>query len=253
MEVGRQGQDAAAARRREQLQRRGETHHRKDHEEDLHLAVDNEKGTIRVMSIADHKKELAVRQRRELADRLLTQARELKKARPSLNPRDFNMADSRLPEKTAEAEDFENEEMLRMYGKRGRDEHSDEELIDGPAKTKTGGEDGAKPTAATVRDRERILAVRERKRRRLEDDIKTGEEFASVHGSGDIKRGNVDPFAYVPLNRAMLNKRNANLRLKRYEAVSTKNKKGGKARMEQLAKERATAQGQKKLAFRKKR
>ncbi|XP_053214917.1 RRP12-like protein [Panonychus citri] len=57
---------------------------------------------------------------------------------------------------------------------------------------------------------------------------KTGEEFSSRKAGGDVKKkGSVDPFAYVPLNGALLNRRKKN-KFKGYfnKLITTKSKPG---------------------------
>ncbi len=65
----------------------------------------------------------------------------------------------------------------------------------------------------------------------MESDIKTGAEFASKSAlGGDVRKGAAEPFAYVPLNRRFLNKRNRAVAKFRFKAVATVSKKGEKAK-----------------------
>eukprot|EP01059_Diplonema_ambulator_P028020 TRINITY_DN46728_c0_g1_i1.p1 TRINITY_DN46728_c0_g1~~TRINITY_DN46728_c0_g1_i1.p1 ORF type:complete len:1168 (+),score=532.00 TRINITY_DN46728_c0_g1_i1:49-3504(+) len=67
------------------------------------------------------------------------------------------------------------------------------------------------------------------KRQRVEKDVKTGAQFRARTG-GDVKKGGMDPFAYVPLNAKYLNKRHRMKAISRVAAVDETAQKGAKAR-----------------------
>eukprot|EP01061_Rhynchopus_euleeides_P026217 TRINITY_DN42919_c0_g1_i1.p1 TRINITY_DN42919_c0_g1~~TRINITY_DN42919_c0_g1_i1.p1 ORF type:complete len:1164 (+),score=609.58 TRINITY_DN42919_c0_g1_i1:94-3585(+) len=70
---------------------------------------------------------------------------------------------------------------------------------------------------------------KESKRARVESDVRTGSQFRAQTGSfGDVKKGAVDPFAYVPLNAKYLNKRHRMKAISRVGAVNETAKKGRK-------------------------
>ena len=65
------------------------------------------------------------------------------------------------------------------------------------------------------------------KRQRVEADVRTGSQFRAKTGSyGDVKKGAVDPYAYVPLNAKYLNKRHRMKSISRMGAVDETAKKG---------------------------
>ena len=54
--------------------------------------------------------------------------------------------------------------------------------------------------------------------------MKPGGEYASRKGAGDIKRqGKMDPYAYVPLQPKMMNRRNARKSKEQYKALINAN------------------------------
>jgi ribosomal RNA-processing protein 12 len=59
----------------------------------------------------------------------------------------------------------------------------------------------------------------------------TGEEYRSTKAAGDMKKpGRPDPYAYLPLNPRMLNKRRRLHAYKQFENVITAAKKGAKTK-----------------------
>jgi ribosomal RNA-processing protein 12 len=171
-------------------------------------------GKLEIMSRVARQSRDDAERRQQTAEKLLRQAAATRRTGragalqgPSIAAAEVNADNKRR--RTAETEDFENEELMRAHG--GVLEPS------------------AKPSQGTQRDRERALDARALKRNRGEEDIKKGTEFASKTGLGDVKKGNVEPFAYVPLSRAMLNKRNTAQRVNRFKAVDYRGLKGRKA------------------------
>ncbi|CCW60911.1 unnamed protein product [Phytomonas sp. EM1] len=84
-------------------------------------------------------------------------------------------------------------------------------------------------TPSLPKQREQKAVKQELKRRRVEEDIRKGDEFVG-RGAGDIKSGNIEPFAYVPLNRTYMNRRNTRQALHRFEVIQGRSLKGEKAK-----------------------
>lgn len=57
------------------------------------------------------------------------------------------------------------------------------------------------------------------------DEMKTGKEFRSKKGKGDVKKkGQADPYAYYPLIRSSLNRRKKQLAKGQFKQLTTKKK-----------------------------
>jgi ribosomal RNA-processing protein 12 len=184
-------------------------------------------GKLRIISKEQKKLEEAQSARQAMADRLLRRSNGLVTA-SALNDEATTRPGKRS---RAEDEDFENEELALRYGSR---------MTDDAAKKATEAYKASRgavgPSALQVsRLRDQKAANRELKRQRVEEDIRKGEEFRGT-GDGDVKRGNLEPFAYVPLNRRYMNRRNARYALHRFEVVASKHLKGNKAKLAKEAK-----------------
>ncbi|KAJ9435047.1 Ribosomal RNA-processing protein 12, partial [Diplonema papillatum] len=68
------------------------------------------------------------------------------------------------------------------------------------------------------------------KRRRVDTDVRAGAHFKAKGSSGDVKKGAVEPFAYVPLNAKFLNKRHRMKSIARVGAVAETAPRGNKAK-----------------------
>ncbi|CCW71649.1 unnamed protein product [Phytomonas sp. Hart1] len=55
----------------------------------------------------------------------------------------------------------------------------------------------------------------------MKEDIRKGEEFVGS-GAGDIKSGNIESFAYVPLNRTYINLHIGRQTLHRFKVIQSK-------------------------------
>ncbi|CAJ1033834.1 NUC173 domain containing protein, putative [Leishmania lindenbergi] len=178
-------------------------------------------GKLRIISKEEKRVEEAHRARQEMAERLLRRSKGL------VNASALNDEASARPGKRsrAEDEDFTNEELTLRYGSRVT-----EDAAQKATKVYRGGRGSVGPSALQVaRLRDQKAAKREIKRQRVEEDIRKGDEFRGT-GDGDVKRGNIDPFAYVPLNRRYMNRRNARHAVHRFKAVTNKHLKGHKAK-----------------------
>lgn len=185
-------------------------------------------GKLRIVSKEQKRLEEAQSARQAMADRLLRRGNGL------VTPSALNDEAQARPGKRsrAEDEDFENEELALRYGSRVTEDAAKKAT---EAYTKSGrGVVG--PSALQVsRLRDQKAANRELKRLRVEEDIRKGDEFRGT-GDGDVKRGNLEPFAYVPLNRRYMNRRNARHAVHRFEVVANKHLKGNKAKLAKEAK-----------------
>lgn len=199
-----------------------------DEFDNMHLDFTQE-GKLRIISKEEKKKEDELRARQQLADRLLRRP-------PLLSQQvlDGGAATSNVrrgKRGREEMEDDENEQLVLRYNSRTTDATVEREMA--KLNVKTGGEAGGRrvgPSALQItRLRDQKAERRELKRQRVEEDIRKGDEFKGT-GDGDIRRGNLDPFAYVPLNRRYMNRRNARDALHRFEVVHHKPLKGEKAR-----------------------
>lgn len=210
-----------------------------DAEDDMCLVMESDK--IRIMSKLEKKREDDYRKNKMIADRLL------RRAGGVMNPRQMATSDEHQEKRkrgrddgdNATAQDLENDELVLRYGdkinessvkaaasqfNRGRVEG------DASAGARPGARPGA-PSSHTVKLRDQKQQRKELARERVQEDIRLGDEFSSGKGQGDVKRGSLDPFAYVPLNRRFMNKRHSRQAVQRFEAVSTKTFKGNKAKM----------------------
>ncbi|KPA81047.1 hypothetical protein ABB37_04414 [Leptomonas pyrrhocoris] len=184
-------------------------------------------GKLRILSKEQKRLEDAHKARQAMADRLLRRSNGLVVASA------LNDEASARPGKRSRAddEDFENEELALRYGSRAT-----EDAAKKATETYKAGRGAVGPSALQVsRLRDQKAANRELKRQRVEEDIRKGDEFRGT-GDGDVKRGNVEPFAYVPLNRRYMNRRNTRHAVHRFEAVANKHLKGNKAKLAKEAK-----------------
>lgn len=184
-------------------------------------------GKLRILSKEQKKLEEAQQARQAMADRLLRRSNGL------VTPSALNDEANARPGKRsrAEDEDFENSELVLRYGSRVTDDAAKK-----AAEAYKAGRGVVGPSALQVsRLRDQKAANRELKRQRVEEDIRKGDEFRGS-GVGDVKRGNVEPFAYVPLNRRYMNRRNARHAVHRFEAVANRHLKGNKAKVANEAK-----------------
>ncbi|KAG5469537.1 hypothetical protein LSCM1_02760 [Leishmania martiniquensis] len=186
-------------------------------------------GKLRIISKEEKRAEEAHKARQAMAEQLLRRSSCLVTA-SALN----SEANARPGKRSrAEDEDFENEELTLRYGSRVTDDAT-EKATEAYKK----GRRLVGPSALQVaRLRDQKAAKREMKRQRVEEDIHKGDEFCGT-GDGDVKRGSLDPFAYVPLNRRYMNRRNARHAVHRFEAVANKHLKGNKAKAAREAKDR---------------
>ena len=90
--------------------------------------------------------------------------------------------------------------------------------------------------AQAARDELRALQKRlkpekdgQSRRSRVESDVRTGSQYRAKSG-GDIKKGAIDPYAYVPLNAKYLNKRHRMKAISRVDSVNESVPKGNKAK-----------------------
>jgi len=60
--------------------------------------------------------------------------------------------------------------------------------------------------------------------------VHTGEKFQSQKATGDVKRGNVDPFAYLPLNPSLLNRRKNAKASQQFDKIAKAAKKGARSK-----------------------
>ena len=208
-------------------------------DDDDGLVVNDGSGRIRILTVQQKRAEDDERSRKAQAARLFADAKRRGMARPSLGIDDINET-HRKRSRTDAAVDYENDELIRLHG---GDSGSGAQPAPsrGPAMFGTpaggstsGGGDGSlagRPSRVTQQRRAAVVENRAAKKRRVESDIKTGEQFASkgTHG-GDVKKGTQDPFAYVPLNRRFLNKRNRAVAKFRFKAVAAPTLKGDKAK-----------------------
>ncbi|KPI89852.1 hypothetical protein ABL78_1021 [Leptomonas seymouri] len=199
-----------------------------DEDEYDNMVLDfQEDGKLRIISKDQKKLEDAQKARQAMADRLLRRSNGLVTA-SALN----DEANARPGKRSrAEDEDFENEELVLRYGSR-----VSEDAAKKATEAYKAGRGAVGPSALQVsRLRDQKAANRELKRQRVEEDIRKGDEFRGA-GEGDVKRGNLEPFAYVPLNRRYMNRRNARHAVHRFEVVANKHLKGNKAKLAKEAK-----------------
>ena len=185
------------------------------------MCLVSEGGKLRVISKDERDRALEQAKRQAMADKLLRKGATI--AADSLNE-----TGKRGRDRDDDVEDFENEQLILRYGQSRDDETVKRQMaakgiVDAPGKN------------LAKAFQEKREAAREEKRARFERDIRKGEEFEGRKGAlGDVKKGTVDPYAYVPLDRRFMNKRHRKHAVGRFKAVITKgNLKGGKARTKQ--------------------
>lgn len=191
-----------------------------DQYDQLHL--DFIDGKLRIQSTDEWKTDLDIQKRKAMAQRLL--------GNNTMPLTGKALADGAIrPGKRGreELDDFVNEELVLRYGGKASNEVSgslaqeiknDNHRVVGPSVNQI-------QKLRTQKEEQQAL-----KKVRVEEDIRKGEEFIGT-GLGDVKRGNIDPYAYVPLNRKYMNRRNARHSLYRFEVVSHKQLKGEKAKV----------------------
>ncbi|GET92009.1 hypothetical protein, conserved [Leishmania tarentolae] len=178
-------------------------------------------GKLRIISKEEKRTEEAHKARQAMAERLLQRRNGLVVA-SALNDEASGRPGKRS---RAEDEDFENEELTLRYGSRATEDAAEKSMD-----MYKRGRGAVGPSALQVsRLRDQKAVKREIKRQRVEEDIRKGDEFRGA-GDGDVKRGSLDPFAYVPLNRRYMNRRNARDAVHRFEVVANKHLKGDKAK-----------------------
>lgn len=194
-----------------------------DDEYDDMLVDVQEDGKLRILSREEKRIEDAQKKRQALAQSIL------RRHNGVMTPESINDASNHPGKRSrADAEDFENEELTLRYGSRVTDEAAQKAT----AAYKAGrGRGTVGPSALQVaRQRDQKVVNREAKRLRVEEDIRKGDEFRGT-GDGDVKRGAMEPFAYVPLNRRYMNRRHTRHAVHRFEVVAHKHLKGEKAKM----------------------
>eukprot|EP00758_Cryptobia_borreli_P002057 Tbor_TRINITY_DN2749_c0_g1::TRINITY_DN2749_c0_g1_i1::g.15213::m.15213/K14794/RRP12; ribosomal RNA-processing protein 12 len=199
-------------------------HRHKEHDLDnedpndrMTLVMEGDK--IRILPKDVREKELAIERRQLLADKLM-------KKGASIAANRLNVDALGGKRGRDEVQDFENEELLLRHGK-----VSDMEFVANQMKDKGINPSSAaheKKVSAFIQEKEELRAA---KKARFEKDIRKGDEFkARGNALGDVKKGGVDPYAYVPLDRRFMNKRHRQHAVKRLESVLHKgNSKGFKA------------------------
>mmetsp|Transcript_32710 Transcript_32710/g.37886 ORF Transcript_32710/g.37886 Transcript_32710/m.37886 type:complete len:1233 (-) Transcript_32710:131-3829(-) len=204
-----------------------------DGEDDMCLVSEDNK--LRIMSKADKKREDDAKRRKALADRLLRRTGVVDPRRLATDPEDANTARrkrGRTDEDDA-ADDLVNDELVLRYG----GSHDEQAAAKATAAYNRGRTEGATsasqrnagaPSSVTMKLRDQKQAKKEMNKTRVLEDIRLGDEYRGK-GSGDVKRGSTDPFAYVPLNRRFMNKRHRRQAVQRFEAVGTTALKGNKA------------------------
>lgn len=213
------------------------------------MVTDPKTGKFRVIPKIEREKEVDEERRVALAERLL-------KRGANLTPGSLNeaAAGSVIPiggkrGRDGEVQDYENDEIILRYGKGADDKRVQAHLAAqnrgagsnaaalaaaqtfSSSQTAGGGRSGA-VAYAKAQFLAKQQEKRDIKRSRFEDDIKKGEEYEGKNNSGlgDVKRGGIDPYAYVPLDRRFMNKRHRVHGVRRFESVVNKgNLKGGKA------------------------
>lgn len=190
-----------------------------DEYDQLHL--DFVDGKLRIRNEAEWKTDLEAQRRKAVGQKLLGNS--------PLPLTGKTLADgASRPGKRGrdELDDFVNEELFLRYGKKTSQEGSSQ--VDqgekGSANRAVGPNTQQVQKLRSQKEEQQAL-----KRMRVEEDIKKGEEFIGA-GLGDVKRGNIDPYAYVPLNRRYMNRRNARHSLHRFEVITHKQLKGEKAK-----------------------
>nr|CCC94842.1 unnamed protein product [Trypanosoma congolense IL3000] len=196
-----------------------------DDEDEEHDELDNmhlefKEGRLHILT-EEEKRKLDERQRREeLAAKLLHSRNGLVHA-DALNEGAISRRGKRS---RADVEDFENDELVLRYGSK-----INNEAVASATRHAVG------PGANQVeRLREQKQEKRELKRARVEADILRGDEFKGS-GAGDVRRGGLAPYAYVPLNRQYMNRRHQREAIQRLEIVArSRHLKGNKAKISRL-------------------
>ncbi|RNF17952.1 ribosomal rRNA-processing protein 12 [Trypanosoma conorhini] len=195
-----------------------------DELDNMHLEFQD--GKLHIMSIEEKRQQVERQRRQEMANRLLHRGSQLAHA-DSLNERALGVRGKRS---RVEAEDFENDELLLRYGNKINGESAQTTIS--AAQSRVG------PGINQIEKlRDQKLERRELKRMRVEEDIRKGEEFKGT-GEGDVRRGNLAPYAYIPLNRQYMNKRHQREALQRLMTVAHPHVKGNKAKLASRAKKR---------------
>ncbi|KEG14114.1 ribosomal rRNA-processing protein 12 [Trypanosoma grayi] len=196
-----------------------------DELDNMHLEFNN--GKLHIMTVEEKQKQDDRKRREEMAERLLRRNNGLIHA-DALNEGAVGLRGKRT---RTETEDFENDELLLRYGNKVSKEAA--QRATSAAESRVG------PGANQIeRLRDQKREKRELKRARVEEDIRKGEEFVGT-GQGDVRRGNVAPYAYVPLNRQYMNKRHQREAMQRLEVVTHNHLKGNKAKLMSSAKRKA--------------
>lgn len=188
-----------------------------DELDDMHLEFQD--GKLHIMSREERRQQLERQRRQAMADRLLRRSNGLVHA-DALNDGALGRHGKRS---RAEAEDFENDELLLRYGKKVGNEAAQRAASAAEHRVGLGANQIEK-----LRDQK--LAKRELKRMRVEEDISKGEEFKGA-GEGDVQRGNMAPYAYVPLNRRYMNRRHQREAVQRLMTVAHSHLRGSKAKL----------------------
>ncbi|EAN79222.1 hypothetical protein, conserved [Trypanosoma brucei brucei TREU927] len=202
-----------------------------DDDELDNMHIEFQEGKLHIMTAEEKRKQDDRRRREEMAKKLLRSRNGLVHA-DALNEGAVAQRGKRTRN---DVEDFENDELLLRYGDKINNE-------------------GAAAAARRVvgpgvnqveRLREQKQEKRELKRARVEADIIRGDEFKGT-GEGDVRRGGLAPYAYVPLNRQYMNRRHQREAIQRLEVVAQRsNLKGNKAKLSKLAKQRRAEKKQK--------
>lgn len=201
-----------------------------DADDDMCLVSENNK--LRIMSKADKKREDDAKRRKALADKLL------RRTGGVINPRQLDEEGGAKRKRgrdddNAAEEDLVNDELVLRYGGSVDEEAARKAATAynrGRTESATSASSRSGPSAVTLKLRDQKNAKRQMTREMVEADIRKGDEYATGRGGGDVKRGSVDPFAYVPLNRRFMNKRHRRQAVQRFEAVNNKTLKGNKAK-----------------------
>lgn len=192
-----------------------------DNDEYDQFHMDIEDGKLRIRSTTEWQVELEKKRREQLTKELLRQ-----RSGP-LTRESLNEGASRPGKRSRdELEDFENQELILRHGGKGVKESSEKLMEKYTSDKKNAVGPGVNQLQKMWAQKEEKQAL---KKLRVEQDIKKGEEFAGT-GLGDVKRGNVEPYAYVPLNRQFMNRRNARQSLHRFQVIDHKQLKGEKAK-----------------------
>ncbi|EPY24775.1 ribosomal rRNA-processing protein 12 [Angomonas deanei] len=194
-----------------------------DEDDNMHLDITHD-GKVRIISVEEKRREDELKRRQMLAERLLGKNTSLYSP-DAMNAGAQSRPGGNKKRGRDDAEDLENEELMRRYGSKTAEEAS---KIAAERFNRQKGKVGPSVNQIT-KMRDAKEEKRAFKRMRMEEDIKKGEEFQGT-GGGDIRRGNIEPYAYVPLNRRYMNKRHARQALQRFETIAKRNVKGEKAK-----------------------